>query len=147
MICVRWHDINFSDFYTRLAEHIKRSFKTGNLLVHLLHSAACLHATQCFISVSDSDFRVIASTTGFSDQQILESPYIFKQKLSFNGTCKLKLQVDPIILDRIVCSCLPHFHLFSFDNLCSNIFRCSMWILAYQLFVLEFLVFKLLIII
>jgi hypothetical protein len=73
------------NFYTRLAEHKGRSFRTGTLLAHPPHSAVRVHAEQCNVPVSDSDFRVLAFTTGVSDLRILESLYIFKQKPSLNA--------------------------------------------------------------
>ena len=73
------------NFYTRLAEHRGRSYRTGNILAHPPHSAVRIHAEQCNVPVSNSDFRVLASTTGVSDLRILESLYIFKQKPSLNA--------------------------------------------------------------
>jgi hypothetical protein len=73
------------NFYTRLAEHNGRSFRTGNLLAHPPHSAVRVRAEQCNVPVSDSDFRILASTTGVSDLLILESLYIFEQKPILNA--------------------------------------------------------------
>jgi hypothetical protein len=72
-------------FYTRLAEHKGRSFRTGNLLAHPPHSAVRIQAEQCNVPVFDGDFRISASTTGVSEMRILESVYIFKQKPSLNA--------------------------------------------------------------
>jgi hypothetical protein len=73
------------NFYTRLAEHKGRSYRTGNLLAHPPHSAVRGHAEQCNTSVSDSDFKILAFASGVSDLRILESLYIFKQKPSLNA--------------------------------------------------------------
>jgi hypothetical protein len=58
------------NFYPRLAEHKGRSFGTGTLLAHPSHSDVRVHAKQCNVPVSDSDFSVLAPTTGVSDLRI-----------------------------------------------------------------------------
>jgi hypothetical protein len=72
-------------FHIRLVEHKGSSFRTGNLLAHPPHSAGCVHAKQRNVSVSDSDFLIVASTTGVSVLRIFESLYMFKQKPTIDG--------------------------------------------------------------
>ena len=74
------------NLYSRVAEHKGRSCRTGQLLSRPPHSAVRAHAEQCDVPVSDSDFRVLASTSGTSDLRILESLYIFKLRPSLNST-------------------------------------------------------------
>jgi hypothetical protein len=73
------------NLYSRIAEHKGRSCRTGQLLSRPPHSAVRTHAEQCDVPVSDSDFRVLASTSGTSDLRILESLYIFKLRPSLNS--------------------------------------------------------------
>ena len=72
------------NLYSRVAEHRGRSCRTGHLLSRPPHSAVRAHAEQCDVPISDSDFKVLASSSGVSDLRILESLYIFKQKPSLN---------------------------------------------------------------
>ena len=43
------------------------------------------HAEQCNVPVSDTDFKVLAYSSGASDLRIMESLYIFKEKPSLNA--------------------------------------------------------------
>jgi hypothetical protein len=73
------------NFYTRLAEQKGMSYRTGNLLAHPPNFVIRIHAEQCNTSVADSDFKVLACTTGVTDLRILESLYTFKLKPSLNA--------------------------------------------------------------
>jgi hypothetical protein len=72
------------NLYSRVAEHRGRSCRTGNLLSRPPHLAVRAHAEQCHVPVSDSDFKVLAYSSGVSDLRILESLYIFKQRPTLN---------------------------------------------------------------
>ena len=72
------------NLYSRVAEHRGRGCRTGHLLSRPPHSAVRAHTEQRDVLISDSDFKVLASTSGVSDLCILESLYIFKQRPSLN---------------------------------------------------------------
>jgi hypothetical protein len=71
--------------YSRVAEHKGRSCKSGQLLSRPPHTSMRTHAEQCGVLVSDSDLRVLASTSGTSDLRILKSLYIFELRPSLNS--------------------------------------------------------------
>jgi hypothetical protein len=74
------------NLYTRVAEHRSRSYiRFGQLLSYPPHLAVRTHAEQCNVTLSDTDFKVLVYSSGASDLRILESLYIFKEKLSLNA--------------------------------------------------------------
>ena len=73
------------NFYIRVSEHRGRSYRSNLLLGKPPHSSVRLHAEQCDVAVSESDFRILGSTSGCSDLRILESLHIFKRKPCLNN--------------------------------------------------------------
>jgi hypothetical protein len=73
------------NLYSRVAEHKGRSCKSGQLLSRLPYSSVRTHAVQCGVLVSDSDFRVLAPTSGTSDLRILKSLYIYELRPRLNS--------------------------------------------------------------
>ena len=73
------------NFYIRVSEHRGRSYRSNLLLGKPPRSSVRLHAEQCDVAVSESDFRILGSTSGCSDLRILESLHIFKRKPCLNN--------------------------------------------------------------
>jgi hypothetical protein len=52
------------------------------------------HAEQYDVPISDSDFKVLASTSGVTDMRILDSLHIFKQMPRLNlAFCSYPLEI------------------------------------------------------
>ena len=74
-------------FHTRIMEHAGVSSRTLRPLTKPLQSAVRSHSVRCGgVTLSASDFRVVASRSGQVDLRILESLYILKEKPNLNQT-------------------------------------------------------------
>jgi hypothetical protein len=72
-------------FYIRVSEHRGMSYRSNLPLSKLPHSSVRLHAEQWDVAVSESDFRILGSTSECSDSRILEPLHIFKRKPCLNN--------------------------------------------------------------
>ena len=74
------------NLYTRVAEHCGQSFRTGRALTQPPHSAVRDHVnSNCKTTLSDQNFKILASSPHANDLKILESLYIFKLRPSLNN--------------------------------------------------------------
>ena len=63
---------------SRVAEHVGRSSRTDNILVHHSHSSFRLHVgSKCDVDVMEDNFKVLSTSLNNLDLLILESLYIF----------------------------------------------------------------------
>ena len=73
------------NMYMRVAEHARKSFRTGRDLASPPHSIVQEHSRQCNIHVSLQNFHALGTTNFFSNLFILKSIHIVKKKPVLNN--------------------------------------------------------------
>ena len=85
------------NLYIRVAEHLGKSFRTGNRIASPSHSKVREHiVNSCPQSVSLDNFKILTSSSNFSDLKILESLYIHYLRPDLNSndsSCPLNVVV------------------------------------------------------
>ena len=72
------------DIYTRIEQHLGRSYRTGMLLTKLGSSAIKSHAENCDSNFSIENFKTIGCENNLVDLRLLESLHILKKKPNLN---------------------------------------------------------------
>ena len=73
------------NLYMRVAEHCGRSYRTNVPLTHPPHSVVREHSQECDVTVSLSNFNILATSNNSIDLKILESLHIHQIKPKLNS--------------------------------------------------------------